>query len=154
VIAGNPPVRILVHPEAIKVAYKTVRELVPKLWDGRRIDYAVHIGMASGRRFYSVERRGHRDGYGMEDVDQKLLEDHARKAIEGEKWIWHGLPDDLLSSVDVDDVWRRWRIALPVRLVCCKKKHTLTEDRQPMSGFLRMPADTFATSYTTQVWHT
>jgi hypothetical protein len=103
-----------VHPEPIKVAYKTVRELVPNLWEGRRIDYCVHIGMASGRRFYSVERRGHRDGYGMEDVDNELLGDHARKKIEGEEWIWHGLPEILLSDADVDDVWRRWRIALPV----------------------------------------
>jgi pyroglutamyl-peptidase len=113
--ASSPPVRILVHPGPIKVAYKTVRGLVPKLWDGRKIDFAIHIGMASGRRFYSVERRGHRDGYGMEDVDNELLGDHARKKIEGDKWIWHGLPETLLSDADIDDVWRRWRIALPVR---------------------------------------
>jgi len=91
---------------------------VPKLWEGRRIDYCVHIGMASGRRFYSVERRGHRNGYGMEDVDNELLGDHARKKIEGDERIWHGLPEILLSDADVDDVWRRWRIALPVRLFC------------------------------------
>jgi len=112
-IARNAPVRILVHPGPIKVAYKTVRELVPKLWEGRKIDYAVHIGMASGRRFYSVERRGHRDGYGMEDVDKELLGDPARKKIEGDQWIWHGLPEELLTAADIDDVWRRWRIALP-----------------------------------------
>jgi pyroglutamyl-peptidase len=93
--------------------------LVPKLWDGRKIDYTVHIGMASGRRFYSVERRGHRDGYGMEDVDNELLGDHARRNIEGEDWVWHGLPEKLLSAVDIDDVWRRWRIAMPVRLLRC-----------------------------------
>ena len=86
------------------------------MWDGRKIDYAVHIGMASGRRFYSVERRGHRDGYGMEDVDKALLGDNARKKIEGDKWIWNGLPEELLSAADIDDVWRRWRIALPVSL--------------------------------------
>lgn len=118
-LASNAPVRILVHPEPIRVAYKTVRELVPKLWDGRKIDYAVHIGMASGRRFYSVERRGHRDGYSMEDVDNELLGDHARKKIEGDKWIWNGLPEELLTTADIDDVWRRWRIALPVSLRCC-----------------------------------
>jgi pyroglutamyl-peptidase len=119
-IASSPPVRILVHPEPIKVAYKTVRELVPKLWEGRKIDYAVHIGMASGRRFYSVERRAHRDGYGMEDVDNELLGDHVRKNIEGQEWIWHGLPEKLLTAVDVDDVWRRWRIAMPVRALYCE----------------------------------
>lgn len=112
-IAEHPPVRILVHPEPIRVAYKTVRELVPKLWEGRKIDYMVHIGMATARKFYSVERRGHRDGYVMRDVDNELLEDEERKKEEGDKWIWHGMPEKILTDVDIDDVWRRWRTALP-----------------------------------------
>jgi len=70
--------------------------------------------MASGRKFYSVERRGHRTGYMMRDVDNEFLGDTERRKEEQEKWIWHGLPEELLSSVDVDDVWRRWRTALPV----------------------------------------
>ncbi|KAK0108543.1 hypothetical protein ONS95_003344 [Cadophora gregata] len=112
-IAKHVPVRILVHPEPVKVAYKTVRELVPTLWEGRKIDFAIHIGMASGRKFYSVERRGHRDGYNMKDVDHELLGDAERRRLEGEKWIWHDMPEELLSAVDVDDVWKRWRAALP-----------------------------------------
>jgi len=113
-IANLPPVRILVHPEAIRVSYKVVRELVPTLWQGQKIDYAVHIGMASGRKFYSVERRGHRDGYVMRDVDNEFLGDAERRKCEGEKWIWNDVPEELLSSVTIDDVWRRWRTALPV----------------------------------------
>jgi len=97
----------------VRVSYKVVRELVPTLWQGRKIDYAIHIGMASGRKFYSVERRGHRNGYMMRDVDNEFLGDAERRKQEQEKWIWHGLPEELLSSVDVDDVWRRWRTALP-----------------------------------------
>ncbi|CZT05339.1 uncharacterized protein RAG0_11483 [Rhynchosporium agropyri] len=112
-IANHVPVRILVHPEPIKVAYKSVRELVPTLWEGNKIDFAIHIGMASGRQYYSVERRGHRDGYNMKDVDGELLEDEERRKIEGKDWIWDGMPEELLSSVDVDDVWKRWRAALP-----------------------------------------
>ena len=113
-LATSPPVKILVYTEPIRVAYKTVRELVPKLWKGRKIDYAIHIGMASGRKFYSVERRGHRDGYSMRDEDSELLEDTERRKREGSNWIWDGLPEELLSAADIDDVWRRWRIALPV----------------------------------------
>ncbi|KAH6675745.1 putative pyroglutamyl peptidase type I [Halenospora varia] len=108
-----PRVRLLVYPEPVRVSYTTVRELVPKLWEGHKIDYAVHIGMASGRRFYSVERRGHRDGYNALDVDGNLLRDDWRRREEGDKWIWHGLPEELLTSVAIDDVWRRWRNALP-----------------------------------------
>lgn len=242
--------RILIYPDPIKVAYKSVRELVPKLWDyasgpvdkasasnhasshgdiiggiGRkqRVDYMIHIGMASGRKWYSIERRAHRDGYVMKDVDGEILEDDggvrhepkqetrtkpvvqeraggvivaggrgreivsadgggkplgsittsedgigrhegavdstkteiqkdlsepvnvgsrnevntatgakaqslftddpsqkdkAPDAIEvgnlKEPWIWEGLPKEILTDIDVDDVWKRWRIALPV----------------------------------------
>ncbi|KAK2624063.1 hypothetical protein QTJ16_006697 [Diplocarpon rosae] len=107
------PVRILVYPEPVKVAYKEVRELVPMLWDGRKIDYAIHIGMATGRNFYSVERRGHRDGYSLKDVDHELLGDEERRKLEGDEWIWNGMPEELLSSLDIDDVWDRWSSALP-----------------------------------------
>ncbi|RDL29920.1 Pyroglutamyl peptidase type [Venustampulla echinocandica] len=109
----SPPVRILVHPEAVRVSYNAVRDLVPKLWEGKKIDYTVHIGMASGRKFYSLERRGHRDGYVMKDVDGELLGDAERREKEGARWVWHGLPDELFTSVAVDDVWTRWRSSLP-----------------------------------------
>lgn len=112
-IAEHPPVRILVYPEPVRVAYKTVRPLVEELWDSRKIDYMIHIGMASGRKFYSVERRGHRDGYVMKDVDEQFLGDVERRKLEGEDWVWYGLPEEILSNVNVDDVWRRWRTALP-----------------------------------------
>lgn len=106
-VAKHPTVRILVHPEPVHVAYKTVRELVPRLWGSSRIDYVIHIGMATSRKFYSVERRGHRDGYEMRDVDGELLKDTE----EGKKE-WDGLPRELLTDVNVDDVWQRWRAAL------------------------------------------
>ncbi|KAG9233660.1 pyroglutamyl peptidase-like protein type I [Amylocarpus encephaloides] len=113
-VTALPPVRLVVYPNPVKVSYDIVRELVPKLWDtGGRVDYMVHIGMASGRKFYSVERRGHRDGYHGRDVDQKLLNDEERRFRGDDKWIWSGMPEELLSSIAVDDVWRRWRTALP-----------------------------------------
>lgn len=70
--------------------------------------------MASGRRFYSVERRGHRDGYFNKDVDGEFLMDVERREEEGKKWIWDGMPEELLTKVDIPDVWRRWRTSLPV----------------------------------------
>jgi len=96
----------------VRVAYRTVRPLVPKLWEGRKIDYMIHIGMASGRKYYSVERRGHRDGYAMRDVDDELLEG-TEKREAGELWAWEGLPEEILSDTNIDDIWRRWRAALP-----------------------------------------
>lgn len=76
----------------------------------------VHVGMATGRKFYSVERRGHRDGYAMRDVDEELLGDAERREREGREWVWNGMPEELRSDVDVDDTWRRWGAALPVCL--------------------------------------
>lgn len=74
----------------------------------------VHIGMATGRVCYSVERRGHRDGYDMQDVDGRLLKDDERREKEGDGWVWAGMPKEILSDMNVDDIWRRWRTALPV----------------------------------------
>jgi pyroglutamyl-peptidase len=86
---------------------------VPELWKNEKIDYCIHIGMATGRKYYSIERRAHRDGYLMRDVDNQLLDDDTRRRKQGTDWIWDGLPSDLLSAIDVDDVWKRWRLSLP-----------------------------------------
>lgn len=113
------PVRILVHPEPIHVGYQTVRELVPKLWDleGQteqpRIDMAVHIGMA-GPNFYEIERVAHREGYAMKDVDGEFLKDQDRQVKEGRDWIWYGVPKELRTDFDLDDVLERWKRHSPV----------------------------------------
>ncbi|WYZ34562.1 hypothetical protein EsH8_I_000838 [Colletotrichum jinshuiense] len=111
-----PAVRILVHPEAIRVNYQTVRALVPQLWDPAthpRIDAAVHIGMAGPRLFYSVERRGHRDGYTFPDVDGNRLDDEDRRKEEGDDWVWHGMPHEIETNLDLDDVLARWKTHSP-----------------------------------------
>jgi pyroglutamyl-peptidase len=64
--------------------------------------------MASGRRFYSVERRGHRDGYNMPDVDGLFLGDEEKER-KGEKWEWQEMEEEILTDCDVDDLWRRWK---------------------------------------------
>ncbi|KAK1639257.1 hypothetical protein BDP81DRAFT_423788 [Colletotrichum phormii] len=111
------PVRILVHPEAIRVNYQNVRRLVPQLWDPAthpRIDATVHIGMAGPRLFYSIERRGHRDGYAFPDVDGNKLEDDDRRREEGENWVWYGMPSEIETGFDLADVLERWKDHSPV----------------------------------------
>lgn len=126
-VLGQRKIRILIHPSPVKVGYSAVRELVPKLWESvPKIDYMIHVGMASGRKFYSVERRGHRDGYNMGDVDGVVLGDEKERADrKGEKWIWEDCPSEILSDVDVDDVWRRWRLARQVckSIACTRLQH-------------------------------
>ncbi|OAA64813.1 Peptidase C15, pyroglutamyl peptidase I-like protein [Cordyceps fumosorosea ARSEF 2679] len=118
-----PAVRILVHPEPIRVTYENVRALVPTFWDGTygsggedgqqqapRIDAAVHIGMASARPQYALERRAHRTGYLKPDVDGELLEDERPgRRDPGAGWIWEGLPDELDSALDIPGVYQRWK---------------------------------------------
>lgn len=101
-----------------------VRDLVPSFWDtpheGRAIDIAVHIGMAGPRPFYQLERRAHRRGYRSLDVDNELPAEGAEGRPDDEGWIWHGLPDEILTDIDVDDVYKRWQGHSSVRfyLVC------------------------------------
>ncbi|KAI1443996.1 peptidase [Annulohypoxylon stygium] len=104
-----PPVRIL-KEGPVRVNYEVARELVPTLWDdpGRQIDYVVHIGMAGPQPVYSIERRGHRDGYDKPDVDGQLLGDEQRHKREGDKWIWHDVPAELLTDLDIENIYERW----------------------------------------------
>lgn len=52
-----PPVRIVKLPGPVRTSYEYTRDLVPKLWDDaeRKIDYAVHIGMAGPQLVYQIE---------------------------------------------------------------------------------------------------
>lgn len=106
-----PEVRILVYPEPIRVNYKVVRKLVPSLWEtyhGRKVDIVIHIGMAGPRPFYCIERRGHRDGYKHTDVDgEKVDEEEERKP--GSDWVWRGLPEEIETDLDPEDVLKRWQ---------------------------------------------
>ncbi|RDA92628.1 hypothetical protein CP533_1445 [Ophiocordyceps camponoti-saundersi (nom. inval.)] len=117
---GGPRVRIIVYPEPIRVSYRTVRKLVPTLWDDafddddendkkegveegskrrRHIDAAIHIGMAGPRAIYQLERRAHRDGYPTPDVDGALPE-HEKDDKR---------PAELQTDLRLEDVLARWR---------------------------------------------
>ncbi|KAH8675354.1 putative pyroglutamyl peptidase type I [Xylariales sp. PMI_506] len=112
-----PRVRLVVHPEPIRVSYDVVRKLVPSFWDtpGQKFDLAVHLGMAGPPIVYSVERRAHRDGYRHKDVDGNLLGDEKRHEEQGDDWIWHGVPDEILSDLDIDDIYKRWVGRSPIK---------------------------------------
>ncbi|KAI1807387.1 peptidase [Daldinia bambusicola] len=104
-----PPVRILKHGP-VRVNYQVVRDLVPILWDSpeQKVDYVIHIGMAGPQHVYSIERRGHRGGYDKQDVDGQFLGDEQRHKIEGDKWIWHDVPEELLTDLEIGRIHKRW----------------------------------------------
>lgn len=59
--------------------------------------------MAGGRDCYSLETRGHRDGYRIKDVD-----DNDGFSCGELVWKREGVPECLLVHWDEDDVLRRW----------------------------------------------
>ncbi|KAK5990422.1 Pyroglutamyl-peptidase 1 [Cladobotryum mycophilum] len=157
----HPPVRILVHPEPIHVNYETVRKLVPSFWDDPRggptdYDFVIHIGMAGPRPVYQIEHRGHRTGYKSKDVDGLLLEDE-QEGMHGEDWIWHGLPEEITTDLDIIDVHDRWqdhsskdmdlRISEdPGHYLCdfiyySSLAHLYKQNRERKVIFLHVPAD-------------
>ncbi|ORY62269.1 putative pyroglutamyl peptidase type I [Pseudomassariella vexata] len=110
-----PRVRLVVPPAPVRVNYEVVRELVPSFWDKTepKVDFVLHIGMAGPADVYSMERRGHRDGYKMKDVDGNFLNDEERHEREGDKWIWHDMPEELVTNLDVADIYKRWVDKIP-----------------------------------------
>lgn len=74
--ADGSRTNVIAYGTPIRVCYEEVRELVPKIHEAYidSVDLVLHIGMASGRDFYTLEQIGHRDGYHKyKDVDGKIL---------------------------------------------------------------------------------
>lgn len=99
----------------MRVTYSAVRHLVPKLWQPgpegvQKIDYVLHIGMASSKKQYVLERLGHRDDYTIRDLDQRLPNQNS----SSDDYPWHGIPDQLTTDLNVADIKRRWETYLPV----------------------------------------
>ena len=129
---NHPLVEIHTYPTPITVAYKTIRESIPRLIFSDSVkalsshhphgnsnpshshssyDIILHIGMAPGRDFFTLETCAHRDGYKREDVFGETL--------EGDNF-WkqkYDAPKILHTEFDTDDVWKRWKSGLEVYLV-------------------------------------
>jgi len=102
-------VSVTAYGSPIRVCYDDARELIPHVLEGyaKTIDLVLHIGMASGRRHYTIERYGHRDNYGTNrDLDGKVLSLDAGERSFGD------CPSRMTTSLDYEDVLRRWQEAI------------------------------------------
>ncbi|KAI1610526.1 hypothetical protein EDD36DRAFT_421602 [Exophiala viscosa] len=102
---GKPAykIKLIIHPSPVRVSYSVVAETMATLIAQHNPDYIVHIGMAGGRDCYSLETRGHRDGYRIKDVDCN------DGFLPGEAvWKKEGVPDVLSVRWDEADVLSRW----------------------------------------------
>lgn len=103
----NSAVRIIAYGSPVRVAYDEVRKLIPRLHDAYAgtVDLVLHIGMASGRKFYCAERYGHRDGYiKNKDLDGKMPAPDEGKTIFGD------CPTTMTTSLDFDSVLLNWKV--------------------------------------------
>lgn len=102
-------IRLITHPDPIRVSYTAVRDLVPALLSSYvdTVDLVLHIGMASGRAHYTLERLGHRDGYSKNpDVDgERLAPDAGLRDFGDCKHI-------LTTTLEYDEVLAGWEANL------------------------------------------
>lgn len=102
-------VQIITYDNPIRVCYDEVRELIPPLLESfyETVDLVLHIGMSSGRDFYTAEEYAHRDGYSKnKDLDGETLS--AYHGLE----FFDDCPPIMTTSLDCEDVLRKWHLNL------------------------------------------
>ena len=107
--ADGQDVRIVGFGTPIRVSYGEVRDLMPVVHESflGSVDIVLHIGMASGRSFYTLELYGHRDGYTKNrDLDGRTLPTNDGLVHFGD------CPAMMTTSLDCDEVLRRWKTNL------------------------------------------
>jgi len=115
------PIRIVVPPKPLRVSYSHVASVAPKLLSGTyplhewtetsngahtlpKPDIVLHIGLAAGRTFYTLERQARGGQFNrIKDVDGHIFPEAEAKKL------FASCPDVLKPTFDTEDVWRRWR---------------------------------------------
>lgn len=105
-VADGTKVHIVCYGTPVNVCYEQVLELAPVLHESYAgtVDLVLHLGMASGRDYYTAELHGHRDGY----TKHKDLEG---KTLPADYGLVHfsDCPPLLTTSLDFDEVVGRWK---------------------------------------------
>ena len=107
--ADGREVQIIGYGTPIRVCYEEVREFVPILHESYlgTVDIVLHIGMASGRNFYTAELYGHRDGYTKnKDLDGRTL------PVDDGLIHFGDCPAMMTTSLDYDEVLTKWKANL------------------------------------------
>lgn len=97
-------INLYIWPDEVRVSYASVFQLIPEVISALPpIDYILHIGMAAGRKYYSLESLAHRDGYEIMDIDGYI------PIEEEEYWRRMEYPEVLKPDLDVEKILGRWR---------------------------------------------
>ena len=101
-----PRIKLTVPSGPIKVAYSSVVEWEKQHLSPDDYDLVLHIGLAAGRKFFTMERQSMREPYWQkEDVLGQVFSKEATERL----WPSSTHPSVLRPTFDCDDVWRRWR---------------------------------------------
>ena len=101
--------QIIGYGAPIRVSYEEVRDLVPVLHETYfgSADIVLHLGMASGRHFYTAELYAHRDGYSKsKDLDGKTLPEDDGLVHFGD------CPSMMTTSLDYGEILSKWKANL------------------------------------------
>lgn len=96
---------IFLYPEPVRVAYRTVRSLLPRIFESHPdFDYVIHLGVANlSTGFFKLEQGAHRDGYEKIDVDGIRGCDLEKSVEEG--WEdWNEQPKHIETSIKVEEL--------------------------------------------------
>lgn len=114
---GKPNIRVVIYPDAVRTSWTKVRQLIPRLWTGRKdvfrlynapgdsdnfeIHALLHIGMLDKpNEAFRLERNGYKRGYDLPDVDGKYPTDDDKSG----GGTWGGVPNRLATSLDIDSI--------------------------------------------------
>ncbi|KAK4545134.1 hypothetical protein LTR36_003685 [Oleoguttula mirabilis] len=102
-------VRVIPYGSPIRVCYEDARKNIPPMLESYQetVDLVLHIGMASGRQHYAVERYAHRDNYGT----HRDIDGHVPTPDEAVKW-YGDCPVMMTTSLDYDSTVQNWQSSI------------------------------------------
>lgn len=101
-----PRIKLTVPSEPIKVAYSAVVDWEKQWLSIHNYDLVLHIGLAAGRKVFTMERQSMREPYWQkEDILGQVF---SKEATE-KTWPSSKYPGILKPTFDSHDLWLKWR---------------------------------------------
>jgi len=101
-----PRIKLIVPPEPIEVSYHAVQSFSETWLKNCDYDFVLHIGLAAGRPFFTLEQQSMRGPYWeKKDVNGFVFSKEETESM----WPTGEFPHVLKPTFDCNDVWRRWR---------------------------------------------
>jgi pyroglutamyl-peptidase len=101
-------INIITPPEPVPARYHDLLSLSATLIDQHKPDAILHIGLATNRTYYAIERSANQDGYNSyPDMSGKTISKAESKKLFASR------PERLESDLDFDALLRSWKGGMP-----------------------------------------